>query len=228
MNLPLRDNRTFFAFWLAVGLFCWGLLEAKDLPVALPDAIGAFTKWRSHVDQKKGVLDNKKILVDATTTQEEGARAQMQVSAVGFINAPFSDVKKWVKDYPDLKNVDERFREVSWNSSKKELFLHMEAYSYHAQMKLKVVESSTDDAFLMEWQCIEGNFLGMKGVVRLEKESKGSVLSLDSSYSAERLPLPKVLMGAGLEFVASRVAGKMRSHLEEKWKKGESAPLSVE
>ncbi|MBX9766237.1 MAG: hypothetical protein K2X47_03115 [Bdellovibrionales bacterium] len=229
MNLLSSDNRTFFGSVAALLFLCASEAPATTPVVSsptiseasVPAPVGAFTKWRTDADQKKKVLDDKKILVDATTTEEEGSKALMQVSAVGFIDVPFRDVKRWVKDYPDLKNVDERFREVSWNPSKKELFLHMEAYSYHAQMKLKVAEISTDDAFLMDWECIEGNFLGMKGLVRLEKEGKGAVLSLDSAYSADRLPLPKVLMGAGLEFVASRVAGKMRSHLEDKWKKGD-------
>ena len=226
MNLPAGNNRfrrgvLCAQVALTYGIFV-GVLAAHLVtgPPCVAAEKNPFSKWRENADFKEKILESKKILVDATTRETEGNaenKAQMEVSAVGYISAPFGEVKAWIQDYPDLKNVDERFQEVRWNPEKRELFLHMEAYSYHARMKLKVEEKETPESFLMNWESVEGSFVGMRGVIRLEKEGRGSVLSLDSGYSADRLPLPQILMGPGLEFVASRVAGKMRTYLEEKW-----------
>lgn len=67
----------------------------------------------------------------------------------------------------------------------------------------------------LQWEVIWGHFLGMKGVLGFEKvDDTHTEVSIQTNYEAEKLPLPRALMGFAFEVIAQKVAERMRTHLE--------------
>jgi uncharacterized membrane protein len=171
------------------------------------------------------LLEDRRIVVSAkaTPSTQPELPESLNVVVAGFIHAPYSFTVENAQKYENLKRISSHFEDVRFDSVKNTLFLHMVALGFHAKMtlKLKVVEAIEPARHTeIHWECIEGHFLNMKGVVRFEDYQKRKTeMSFNTDYKAAKLPLPKVLMGLGLEIVAQRVAEQMRAQVEEDYKK---------
>lgn len=102
--------------------------------------------------------------------------------------------------------------------------MHLEALGYHARMYLKLneveVAGTKNKVKQVHWECIQGQFLGMKGVFQVEEvERQKTEISMTAEHRSETLLLPKILMGLGLEIVGRQVAVKMRQYIVDQYKK---------
>ena len=105
--------------------------------------------------------------------------------------------------------------EVQYTEPTQQLRLHLATLGYHARMLLKLEHRTAAKVEEIHWRAAEGSFEGMLGTIRMEDDGRqGTELSLSADYEASKLPLPKTLMGLGLEIVAQRVAIKMRDYIE--------------
>jgi uncharacterized membrane protein len=170
--------------------------------------------WKSPENYKK-MTETRAILVSAKTDAKENLRT-MSVAGAGIVGTPLNYAYAAVKKFEDLPKVSERFEEAKWDPLKEKLFLHMSAMGYHVKMTLKLSFIEKDNKKVINWESVEGGFVGMKGQITLiEQDARHTEMSMDAYYEAEKLPLPKVLMGIGLEFVTQRVAGTFREYIEK-------------
>ncbi len=181
--------------------------------------------WKTKPEVQKKILEDDLIVVSANTDkiQEKPQLYLMKVGAGGLVKTPFDFTFETITDYGKLKNVDSHFRESKYDKEKRILFLHLEALGYHARMHLKLseveVSGSKNKTRQIHWECIEGQFLGMKGVFQIEEiERQKTEISMTAEHRSETLLLPKILMGLGLEIVGRQVAVKMRQYIIDQYK----------
>lgn len=180
--------------------------------------------WKTKLDVQKKITQNDLLVVSADTEkiQEKPTRYEMKVVAGGIVRVPLDFAYKTITDYEKLKDVDDHFRESKYDKEKKTLFLHITALGYYAKMLLKINDVEVDNkdkVRQIHWECIEGQFLGMKGVFQVEEiERQKTEISMTAIYKSETLPLPKILMGLGLEVVGRQVAQKMRDYIFDQYK----------
>ncbi len=198
---------------------CFIIFYANTL-LAVPHDLSELHRpfWKNKPQAYKKIKDNE-ILVSAFTDKisKEPLMYQMKVVAGGGIAVPLEDTFSIIRDYETLSQVDSRFRQVLYNKNESKLYLHMEALGYHAKMHLKLKEVVTQSTKQIHWECVEGSFKGMRGVIVLEAlDENQTEISMTSDYKAEKLPLPKVLMGLGLEVIGRQVAKKMQEFIVTK------------
>lgn len=181
--------------------------------------------WKSKPDVQKKILNDDLVVVSADTRelQKKPALHLMKVVAGGLVKTPFDFTFATITDYGKLKEVDSHFKESRYDKEAKTLFLHMEALGYHARMHLRLSEQDVPHAKVktkqIHWECYKGTFEGMKGVFQVEEvERQKTEISMTADYRSETLPLPKVLMGLGLEIVGRQVAVKMRQYILDQYK----------
>lgn len=182
-----------------------------------PNFHNPFWKTKKEVAQK---MQNDGLLVVSASTGEiaEGLY-EMKVVAGGVAETPYNFTKKTVQDYELLPQADSSFREVRFDSKNNKLYLHMAALGYHAKMHLKLQTQELDKSFQIQWECVQGSFKGMKGVFELiELERHKTEISMTAEYRASKLPLPSVLMGAGLEAVGKITAYKLRDFVHKRFR----------
>lgn len=171
--------------------------------------------WKTPANYKK-MTESRSILISASTDAKAENLRTMSVVGAGIVDTPLNFAYDAVKRFEELPKVSERFEEVKWDSLNQRLFLHMSAMGYHVKMTLKLSFNERDNKKVINWESVEGGFVGMKGQITLvEQDARHTEMSMDAYYEAEKLPLPKVLMGIGLEFVTQRVAGTFREYIEK-------------
>lgn len=170
------------------------------------------------------MMEDRQIICSAKTDKlDEGAnkgKYQLNVVAAGLVSVPLQDSWNIVRNFELLPKVDERFQEVKYFPENQRLFLHLVAYGYHARMILQMRYGESLNAREMHFECVEGTYKGMTGVLRFEsvKQSK-TEFAMTTDYASEKIPLPRILMGLGVEIVGSRVASAMRTFVEDDYKK---------
>lgn len=175
--------------------------------------------WRFKKDVADKMQTEKLLVVSASTGKVSNELYEMKVVAGGVTDTPFEFTKKTVQEYELLPQADNSFREVKYDSKNDKLYLHMAALGYHAKMHLKLQTVENDKNFRIQWECVDGSFKGMKGVFELiELERHKTEISMTAEYRASKLPLPSVLMGAGLEAVGKVTAYKLRDFVHKRYR----------
>lgn len=186
--------------------------------IQIQDQINPAPFWKTKPRVLEEMRTERRIVVSAKTDKidETPKPYQMRVVTAGYVNVPIDRTWKIIQDFEKLPDVDERFEEVKYEPKTQRLYVHAKAYNYHARMTLLLKFGETERAREMHFESVKGAFLGMKGIIRLEDDGRQKTeISMTSDYRSESLPLPRILMGVGLEIVASRVASSMRSYIEQ-------------
>jgi len=192
---------------------------------ALAGASSTVPFWKSPVNYKK-MTDERAVLVSAKTKKVD-EKYQMSVIAAGMASVPLAFVWQQVQDFEALKKASDRVEEVSYSKKEQELYLHLSALDYHARMTLKLDFKEEEQGNLISWKVIRGHFVGMKGHVLLKRYAlKKTEMSLEAEHSSTELPLPKILLGFGLEVVTKAVAKSLRSYIEDQYKSWSRTPPS--
>jgi len=196
---------------LSLLIFC--LVHA---PGAQSDTAKPF--WRDPVSYKK-ITEDRAILVSATIGERQNLKT-MAVAGAGLVKAPLGFTYDTVRKFELLPKISERIHQSRFDPKTNRLFLHMSAMGYHVKMALKLTMKEEPTLKTILWESVEGGFVGMKGTILLQQfDPRRTEMSLDSYYENEKLPLPKVLMGIGLEIVTQRVAGTLREYIESSYRK---------
>lgn len=184
--------------------------------------------WKSQKAQKR--LKKRDILVSVTSDEitkkakgkDEVTLKKLSLKGVGQVKGDFEATQKRILQFESLRKISpENFKEIKYDSKKKQLFIHGVAMWWEAKMLFQLFEQKVSQkSFRLHWRCIQGVFYGMTGFIEIEdlgvdKERRSLELSMIGSYQAEKLPLPSLLLNFGLETVLKTVAQKMRSFLEE-------------
>ncbi|MEK7358194.1 MAG: hypothetical protein AAB250_17235 [Bdellovibrionota bacterium] len=175
--------------------------------------------WRTKPDVRKRLMENREVVVSVRNedvTNVAGKKLiRFTIRGVGLVTRNKEVAFRIAQQYPKLKDVSSHFKTVNYDASKRELFLICEALGFQARQILKMTPVEEDWRSEIQWEVIWGAFLGMKGVLGFEKVSDTHTeVSIQTNYEAEKLPLPRVLMGFAFEVIAQKVAERMRTHLE--------------
>lgn len=177
--------------------------------------------WRTKPEVQKRILDENLVVVSSDVTDiKDSNKLLLKIVAGGALDVPMDFAFKEMTNYEKLTEIDSHFEEAKYDSKKKVLFIKVSALGYYADMHLKLSEiPSSKDTKQVHWECIEGQFKGMKGVFEAKAiDSKKTEISMTSKYEAEKIPLPKVLMGLGLEVLGRQTAVKMRDYIKDQYK----------
>ncbi len=177
--------------------------------------------WREKTEVQKRINDEDLVVVSSKVTEvEDSKKFLLQIVAGGAMNVPLENVYEEMTNYDKLKDIDKHFEQSKYDPTKKVLFIKVSAMGYYADMHLKLneVTFSSKDRKQVHWECIEGQFKGMRGVIEAKAlDSKKTEISMTAKYEAEKIPLPKVLMGFGLEVLGRQVAIKMRDYIKDQY-----------
>ncbi|MEQ1664985.1 MAG: hypothetical protein ABL927_06370 [Bdellovibrionales bacterium] len=183
--------------------------------------------WQAKPKVFKRVVDDREIIVSVTTEKltakvhKFSHRIKMQGGGLvyGQIGPVFSKIQR----YSELTKVSGHILEVLWTPATNELFIHTEAFKFHAVMTLKI--QVDNNSHKLKFNVIKGHFEGMSGEfsfmefaghLKDNKQVRNSVLmGFNARYDYQTPPMPQFLMEFGLEVILQKVAGLMRSYLEK-------------
>lgn len=189
--------------------------------VTVQDKLSPPPFWKEKKKIFEQINEERRLVVTASIDKNSENLYEMRVQAAGLVNKNLQEAWAIIQKFEALPSVDERFRAVQYFPERQRLFLHMAAYGYHAKMILELKFGESQLAREMHFESVEGSFRGMKGIIRLEDNTRQKTeISMTTNYTSENLPLPKILIGVGLgslglEVVGQQVASQMRSFIEK-------------
>ncbi len=172
--------------------------------------------WEKNPKVLASVRENRKI---ATSVRAQAIDKQRQLSmaGVGLVQAPVKYVSDWARNFENMKRVSDYVQEVRWTEATNELYLHTEAFDYHARMWMDVKIHDADIEFAIK----RGTLKGMTGALRFQKDGFATTLiSLTGSYTYKEWPIPKLFLKFGLEVVLQKFAERLRAAMEQDFQKG--------
>lgn len=178
--------------------------------------------WRIKPKLLKKILDERSIIVSVSTIEKktnQSALHRLLMRGGGMIKRGVADTFAEVQKYENLKKVSSRIVEVKFFSEKNELFVHCEAFNYHARMWMSVdptQEKTENGERQLKFKVLRGNFVGMTGVFTFENHKPGiTLMGFHAEYEYQTLPMPRFFVEFGLEVVLQKVARDMRTFLEK-------------
>jgi hypothetical protein len=204
-------------------------ISAADKPLVmapLPEWPASFHEpfWRKKPEVQKRMKEDGLIVVSAKTDkiQDNPKLFEMKVIAGGDVDTPLDFAFSQISNYENLKKADSHFVEVKYTKNQNLVDVDVAALGYHADMLLRVHEIERTTPFgktkEIHWLCIKGQFEGMKGVFQvMEVERQKAEISMTAEYRSAKLPLPKVLMGFGLEVIGRQVANQMKRYITSQY-----------
>ena len=142
----------------------------------------------------------------------------MVMQSAGIVKSSRDFAFDQAKKYSDLPQVSDMVKEVRFDPKRGQLYVHTTAYGYHARMLMLVDSQSTPHQ--IRYHHIKGPFVGMAGIIQFEElEKNRTEMSMVGEYKYDKLPMPQFFLTFGLEIAMQNMAIKMRSFIEEKYKK---------
>jgi hypothetical protein len=219
-----------FLIFLFLFLFLLPLFVHIQVASALPLIAEEVPFWKAKSKVYKKILEERAVMVAVKTIDDSSVKATpkiMQMLGGGIIHVPQKFAFETAKDFKKLEKVSSHIRQATWIPKTETLYLHTEAFNYHAQMNLKVkfiegVEKST-----IQWTHVSGVFTGMEGRIEFATllPAKGataterSEIALATGYRYNKFPIPALFLEFGLEVIMQKIAGRMRSFIEEEYKR---------
>lgn len=177
--------------------------------------------WEKKPGELSKIIKDRKIPVAVKSTEQADKKHHLRLQGIGEVSAPFEYTKKWTANLNQLIRVSGYAREVNWNPISRRLYLHTEAFGFHARMRLKVDQKDADKARSLNFEVVSGVMKGMKGVLKVHDHGfSKSLVSIDADYYYSKWALPKIFLEFGLEVVLQKFAGRLRSLIEADFKEG--------
>ncbi len=189
--------------------------------------------WRAKPKVFEKITNERQVVVsvNAEKIKNPGAgdtnKNILRMDGAGLVNTEVEPTYLEAQKYDELKQISDHVIEVKVGPSPQDVFIHTEAYNYHARMTMRVTPAKDKDGSRhLRFQVLEGNFKGMTGefsfsayqptgaLGKLVKNA--TVLGFHAEYEYTVLPMPQFFVEFGIEVVLQRVASRMRSFLEEK------------
>ncbi len=175
--------------------------------------------WRGRPTLYKKVIEDRKVLVAVKSkTQEKMKTVKMQ--GVGVVNVPLTFAQKEIMAFEKLPQISPHFDKVVHQPEEKKIDLLVSALGYQTRLILKYSWQEKDKQKQMDWVAVEGPFKGMVGHFQLLPiTTRKTEIVLWSSFESTHIPIPAFLLNFTLEVICEKVAQKMRSFMEESYKK---------
>lgn len=175
---------------------------------------------KSHLYTK--IKEEKKIYISAKSSPlKEEKKILLFLESAGHIQAPVQKTKEYLYEFENYKDISKYFEKMNYIKEKNQVYSEICAFSYCARMWIQLREKALEDgSVLIEWDVIQGSFLGMKGFFKLAPfKFNVTEISMEASYKKEKLPLPSILLDFGMEVAGRHMCASMRNYIEDKYKK---------
>ena len=177
--------------------------------------------WEKDSPELDKKLADRKIPVSVKSHQDADKKHHLRLQGIGEVSAPFTYSRKWTANFNHLSRVSDYVREVKWNPISKVLYLHTEAFKFHARMRLKVNQVDKEKTRDLQFEVVQGVFTGMKGSLSVHQHGFAkSRVSIDAHYYYTKWNIPKLFLEFGLEVVLQKFAERLRALLEKDFKEG--------
>jgi hypothetical protein len=182
--------------------------------------------WKSKAKVYRKIREDRAIIVSVKTVDDATVKTApklMRLEGGGVINVPVAFAYKQAKNFKNLEKMSDHVRTAEWNEKAQTLFLHTEAFNYHARMNLAVTFTEAPEKNSINWKIIGGVFTGMEGRIEFLRNLGGgggkesSEIGLAAGYRYNKFPIPAFFLHFGLEVVMQKIAGRMRSFIEEEF-----------
>jgi hypothetical protein len=175
--------------------------------------------WRQKPALYDKVLKQRKVLVSVKPLKLPKGRAA-RVVGVGVVNAPVGFVRTQVGQFQNLAQVSSYFKKVVHKPENNQLYIHVRAMGYETRLLMSYKWTQPEQGHQLDWQVTEGTFQGMQGHYLLREVGPGRTeVSTWMRVSPPKTPVPDFLFNFTLEVIAEKVAHKMRSYIEEQYRK---------
>lgn len=191
-------------------IFIFAYAEAPPVP---------FWKAKEKVYQR--VQDGEIIVAVKSERGGSGqAKHKMDVLGGGHVKAPAAFVFEKAQDYDQIAKTSGYIKSAKFDRATKILEIDVSAYGYGGKMKLAMKTNSESDPKMIEYLVTAGPFQGMTGQFSFADIKAGKCeVGISSQLRYDELPVPKFFIEFGLEFIFQRMAGRLRSHVEDEFKK---------
>ena len=175
--------------------------------------------WQSKPELYSKVLNERKILV-SVKDDKKTPKTHLQVTGVGVVSAPLSFAKKQLLNFEELPEISSYFKKVTHKRDKREVYFHVEAIGLQVRFlqRYRWLKQSSDESIL-GWEVIWGPLRGMAGNYTLKKVGVSKTeVSVWANAGKIKAPIPDFLLNFTLEVIAEKVAQKMRTLMEKRYK----------
>jgi len=173
--------------------------------------------WRTKEKVLARITNERAIVVTVKAIAKGKGQSQLLMHGGGLTRISHDLAFQRATQYEELKKISDHIREVRWNSQQSMLYVHTEAFRYHARMHMKITtEKPSPKVNKIRFRVVEGNFKGMEGVFTFEDyRANEALMGFYSTFDYKKLPMPEFFVRFGLEVVLQKVAGLMRTQLEK-------------
>lgn len=176
--------------------------------------------WREKKKVYRQITHERRVIV-SVKQEEVAGKKSFRMVGVGAVNAPIDFCVGEVMEFDKLPEISSYFKKVVHQKDKKQVYIVLEAMGYQARLLLEYQWNKKDpNAQQMDWKVIWGPFKGMIGHYQFVKiNGEQTEVSIWSNFSNHNIPIPEFLMKFTLEVIAEKVAQKMRSFIEDNYRK---------
>lgn len=174
--------------------------------------------WRTKTKVLNKITEERAIVVLVKADENSKGPHTLKMQGGGLTRRSATYIFNETQKYEKLTEVSDHVREVKWNASRQELYVHTEAFQYHARMTMKVepvAAKAGEKISRLNFKVIQGHFTGMEGAFTYEEHKpEATLMGFEAEYKYTVLPMPRFFIEFGLEVVLQKVAGRMRTYLE--------------
>ena len=140
----------------------------------------------------------------------------------GQISTPLMFTYEQALQFENLKSVTDYIKEIRTEGDR--LFIRANAFSYEANMWLKLTPTPHRN---IHFEVVQGTLKGLRGDIRLEKiETTKTEIGISGNYDYVQFPIPRLFAEFGIEVVLQRMAIRLRSLIEEKYRNSLSGKVT--
>ena len=190
--------------------------------------------WRTKERVYKKIVEGRRIVVSVQSSKMAASsdfKHHLMMVGAGHTATPLAFAYKIAKDFSHLQKMSSYVKSVSYDVVKHRLFLHTQAFNYHAKMLMRIeFRENLKDGQRKEiaYEIISGVFKGLTGVIRLDEFGpRATEVSLTAEYKYDKLPIPQFFISFGLEVVLQRMAGRMRAYTEDLYREEQAKPAKA-
>lgn len=185
--------------------------------------------WEKKESYRRRIYEDRSIFVTVSAKELKksisGKPRQLQILGIGVVNSPAVKSYRMLKDFSRWQRIHKSIRAAKWTPENRRLFLHMEAFDYHARMIMRVdeeeVQKEGQTLRKIFFNVEKGSFQGLRAAIQF-KDAKGrkSEISMTAQHEFDKLSMPQFFIEFGLEVVFQQIAQKMRTFVESELKAG--------
>ena len=191
-------------------LFLWSITHAEEAP---------FWKAKEKVYQR--IVEQREIIVSVKVNKLAGTSKELVMQGAGQSSTPLDFTYQEATKFDNFPKISSYIREIKYTPEKKQLFMHSEAYGYHARMLLQLDYKTAGAKKVIAYKIISGVFTGMSGELGFEDVGRRKTeISMTGLYPFEKLPVPAFFAEFGLEVILQKMAARMRAYVEEQYSRG--------